>query len=285
MHTKIRIILAITLCSAIGLMAAVQADNKKKVESKSAKPLKILLINGGCCHDYAAQGTAIKKAIESKINAVVTIEYTPSQKTNARFKLYEKKDWAKGYDLVIHNECTANVKDAAYVKRILDAHRGGVPAINIHCAMHCYRWGNFRKPVKLGADNAHWFEMIGLQSSGHGPKGKIAVKYEKADHPIIKGLKDWITPPGELYNNIQIFDSATVLAQGVQTLKGGRTAKAAIVWTNIYGPKKTKIFSVSIGHTSAEIKDDNFGKLLRRGVLWATGNINPDGSAKKGVAK
>jgi len=250
-----------------------------------AQPLKILLINGGCCHDYDAQGVVIKAAIESKLQAEVKIEVTPSKKTDARFAVYESPDWAKGYDVIIHNECSANVKDPAYVKRILDAHRAGVPAVNLHCAMHSYRWGKFKKPVTLGADNAHWFEMIGLQSSGHGPKGPVDVKYEKTDHPLIKGLKDWTTPAGELYNNIQIFEGTKVLAEGIQAIEGKPTDSAAIVWTNLYGPQKTKIVSISIGHSSEEMKDENFAELLHRSVLWATDNINADGSPRSGLAK
>lgn len=248
------------------------------------KPLNVLLINGGCCHDYDAQGPVIKEIIESNLKAKVTVENTDSKKTNARFDVYENEDWAKGYDLIVHNECTANVTDRDYVKRILDAHRAGVPALNLHCAMHSYRWGNFKKAVELGGDNADWFEMIGLQSSGHGPGAPVEVTYTDVDHPITKGLRNWVTPAGELYNNIQVFDSAKVLANGAQTVNGKRSKDAAIMWTNTYGPEKTKIFSISVGHTSEEMKDENFADLLVRGVLWTTGNINDDGSAKNGLA-
>ena len=61
---------------------------------------------------------------------------------------------------MIHDECSASVTDPVYVKRILDAHRKGVPAVNLHCAMHSYRWGNIQEPVAAGADNAGWFEML-----------------------------------------------------------------------------------------------------------------------------
>ena len=269
-------IISLALCAFMAMCALIQVQ---------AKPLKVLLINGGCCHDYPAQAAIIKESVEAHLKAEVTVALSPSKKTNATFKVYESDDWAKGYDVIIHNECSANVTDKAYVKRILDAHRAGIPAVNIHCAMHSYRWGSFKKPVKIGDDNANWFEMIGLQSSGHGPKAPIDVKYEKVDHPVVKGLKDWTTPAGELYNNIQVFDSAKVLAKGSQEIKGKRGKDAAIIWTNEYGPKKTKILSMSIGHTSNEMKDENFQKLLSRSILWATGNINADGSAKNDLGK
>ena len=250
-----------------------------------AQPLKVLVVNGGCCHDYAAQAPVIQDIIESKLNAEVTIATSPSKKTDARFEVYSSDDWAKGYDVVIHNECSAKVQDPEYVHRILAAHRAGVPAVNVHCAMHSYRWGKFKEPVTLGEDNAHWFEMIGLQSSGHGPKAPVEVKYEKIDHPALKGLEDWTTAVGELYNNIQIFEGTQVLAQGSQKIEGKTIPDAAIIWTSHYGPEKTRIFSMSIGHSSEEMKDENFAELLRRGVLWAADKINPDGSPQAGLAK
>ena len=69
------------------------------------------------------RGPVLKEAIESALNAEVVIENASSKKTDATFKSYEKDDWAAHYDLIIHNECTANVTDKAYVNRILEAHK------------------------------------------------------------------------------------------------------------------------------------------------------------------
>lgn len=262
------------LASSLFLICPTFADEE-------IKPLNILLINGGCCHDYDAQGAVIEGIVESGLNAQVTVEPGSNSKTDARFKSYENENWAEGYDLIIHNECSANVKDKEYVERILKAHRGGVPCVNIHCAMHSYRWGDYKKPVTIGDDNAGWFEMIGLQSSRHGPRLPVDVKYIKDAHPITMGLEDWVTATGELYNNIQIFETATPLAKGSQTLKNGKIDEAVVVWTNLYGPKKTKTFSLSIGHTSKEMTDPNFGLLLNRGLLWCLGKLDENGKPAK----
>ena len=56
-----------------------------------------------------------------------------------RCSLYDKEDWAKQFDVVVHNECFADAKDEPYVQRITQAHQAGVPAVVIHCAMHTYR--------------------------------------------------------------------------------------------------------------------------------------------------
>lgn len=262
----------------------------------SKNPLKILLIAGGCCHDYATQTQLLKAGIEERLNAEVSIDYNPDKSTGARFKSYESADWAKGYDLIIHDECSASVTDKDYVNRILDAHRGGVPAVNLHCAMHCYRWGDFGKPVAKGADNAGWYEMIGLQSTGHGPQSPIDIKFEKVSHPAIAGLADWTTINEELYNNIQVFEGTTALARGGQLQKPRKKkeetaepeavrAESVVVWAHEYGPKKTRIFSTSLGHNNETVADARYLDLVTKGILWATGNIGADGKAAGDAAK
>jgi len=276
-----RFVLVLTTAAIAAAAAARAAD--------APRPLEVLLVAGGCCHDYATQTRLLKGGIEERIAATVTVAYSPDTSTKARFEIYEKDDWAKPYDVVIHDECSADVTDGAYVARILAAHRAGTPAVNIHCAMHCYRWGEFRKPVTPGADNAGWFEMIGLQSTSHGPQFPIAVAY--ADHPATAGLADWTTINEELYNNIQVMPSATVLARGTQVVppRDGRTGptetEAVIAWTNEYGPGKTRIFSTSLGHNNDTVGDDRYLDLVCRGLLWAAGKLAPDGSPAPGYAR
>src|SRR5689334_16048097 len=112
--------------------------------------LKALLILGGCCHDYAAQKDILKEGLEKRLNITVDLDFNPDKTTKAAFERYAKDDWAAGYDVIIHDECSADVKDVPTVERIVAAHRNGVPGINLHCAMHCYRVGNFREPVTTG---------------------------------------------------------------------------------------------------------------------------------------
>jgi type 1 glutamine amidotransferase len=266
---------------ALASWLLVQAADEKK-----SAPLKVLLVLGGCCHDYETQQKLLKAGIESRIDAVVDIEYSPSTGTDAKFPIYEKDDWAKGYDVVIHDECSASVTDAAYVNRILAAHRDGVPAVNLHCGMHSYRWGNFKEPVKAGDDNAGWYEMIGLQSTGHGPQSPITITYTDPAHPLTKGLEGWTTIDEELYNNLKIFDTAKPLATGRQIqmprVKKGETpdpnakgteVEAVVAWTNHYGPNKTRIFSTTIGHNNETVADERYLELVTRGILWATGRM------------
>lgn len=272
-------------CGLLGLVA-ITAPLTGNAADGSNKKLQILLVAGGCCHDYPEQSKLLKQGLEERINAKVTVVLSSDTSTKAIFKIYESDDWADGYDVVIHDECSANVTDKPYIDRILKAHRDGTPAVNLHCAMHSYRYGNFRAPVEIGADNAAWYEMLGVQSTGHGPKTPIDIIFEDQEHPITKGLKNWKTTNEELYNNIRIYSGTSVLVKGDQTTQPNkkelkknpeakpRKASAVVAWTNEYGPKKTRIFSTSLGHQNETVADDRYLDFVSRGVLWATGRLN-----------
>ncbi len=285
-------LLAVAVLSSLGVSCASAED----APTKSA-PFKVLVVAGGCCHDYATQSRLLKEGIESRLNADVTVDFNPEKTTKTTFEIYQSDDWADGYDVVVHDECSADVTDEAYVGRILAAHRNGTPAVNLHCAMHSYRWGDFHDPVEPGAENAGWYEMIGLQSTGHGPQFPINVTYSDTDHPITQGLEDWTTINEELYNNIRVFDGTTALASGKQTIPPnkrqlkqnpnakGRVSESVVAWTNEYGPNKTKIFSTTLGHQNETVADARYMDLVVRGLLWSTGNLTEDGKPVAAVAK
>ena len=98
--------------------------------------VKALVVSGGCCHDYALQDKVMIDALANVLPVDWTVVLQGGSGTRAKLPVYDTPDWAKGFDIVVHNECSADVDDEPFVKRIVDAHRGGVPAMVIHCAMH-----------------------------------------------------------------------------------------------------------------------------------------------------
>lgn len=48
----------------------------------------MLLVAGGCCHDYAAQTKILKNGIESRLRAHVEVTYTPDTSAKAGFDVY-----------------------------------------------------------------------------------------------------------------------------------------------------------------------------------------------------
>jgi putative membrane-bound dehydrogenase-like protein len=235
------------------------------ISATAAEPLKALLITGGCCHDYAKQHEVIAKGIQSRANVQVDVIWTDDKSTNPPLPVYDKADWAKGYDIIIHDECAASMNNKETLTRILDAHKT-IPSIQLHCAMHSFRTGEDR-----------WFKRLGLQSNSHGPQEPIAITFVDKEHPITKTLADWTTIKEELYNNVNLFD-AHPLAMGKQTVKNkdGSTkdVEYIVAWTNEKAGARS--FSTTIGHNTETVADARYLDLITRGLLWACGKLTPD---------
>jgi hypothetical protein len=278
----------VTCLLALSVLPAIAAETA---------PLKVLLITGGCCHDYKKQKDILKTGLEARANLVVEQIHVDSGSTAPPLPIYGNPDYAKGFDVVIHDECSADIKDPAVIKGVLQPHADGVPGVNLHCAMHSYRFGNYGKPVEAGADNSLWFEYVGLQSTGHGPQEPVSITFVDKMHPISLGMADWTTIKEELYNNISILGGHP-LARGKQSIPqkskdkdgkesitGTKDVETVVAWTNEYGAKKTRVFSTSIGHNNATVEDPRYLDLVTRGVLWATRHLNDDGTPAAGYGK
>jgi putative membrane-bound dehydrogenase-like protein len=226
----------------------------------SAEPIKALLITGGCCHDYAKQHEVIAKGIQSRANVQVDVIWTDDKSTNPPLPLYDNPNWAKGYDIIIHDECAASMNNKETLTRILDAHKT-IPSIQLHCAMHSFRTGEDR-----------WFKHLGLQSNSHGPQEPIAITFVDKEHAITKTLADWTTIKEELYNNVNLFD-AHPLATGKQMVKG-KAVEYVVAWTNEKAGARS--FSTTIGHNTETVADARYLDLITRGLLWACDKLTPE---------
>jgi hypothetical protein len=196
------------------------------------KPIRALLVLGGCCHDYANQKDIISKGVSKRANVEWTIAYDPDAGTKHLNPIYEKDDWSKGYDVVVHDECCADVKDLKIIDRILKPHRDGLPAVVLHCGMHCYRSAGW--PEKM----TPWFEFTGLETDHHNWQAPISIAFLDKESPITKGMADWTTIKEELYmptKTGKLLDTAHPLASGKQRRKdaaAGTMDEDTVVWTN-----------------------------------------------------
>ena len=88
--------------------------SSKTVAAEAKKPFRILLITGGCCHNYVFQAQALKEAMEKVVKrAAVDVNVVNEGGTGTQYvaPLYDDPNWAKGYDVVVHNECFADTKE------------------------------------------------------------------------------------------------------------------------------------------------------------------------------
>ena len=256
------------------LMAGVVSLVGRTPAAEPGNPIRALLVIGGCCHDYKKQQDLLMKGISARANVQWAVSYDPDTSTKHLNPIYAHDDWAKGFDVVLHDECSSDVRDPKTVDRILKPHREGLPGVIVHCGMHCYRTEGFPKSTP-------WFEFTGLASTGHGPQAPIQVSYVDKESPITKGLSDWKTINEELYNNSagKLLETAQPLARGKQMFKNKngkeRTEQHVVAWTNTYHGK-TRVFATTLGHNNGTVADARYLDLVTRGLLWSVNKLDAE---------
>ena len=280
--------LSVSVVTAVALTALANTAS-----AQDPKPLKALLIAGGCCHDYKTQKDILKKGLEARANIVVDVIFSADGSTRPPLAIYGKPEYANGYDVILHDECAADISDAAVIEGVLKPHRNGIPGVNLHCAMHSYRIGNPNEVATPGSARAMWFDYLGIQSSGHGAQLPIFITQTDKEHPINRGLADWTTINEELYNNVKVRDAAQSLARGKQILKQKKKAadgtetvtekpiEYVVNWVNNY-QDKTRVFSTTIGHNNETVADPRYLDLVTHGLLWACGKLDAQGQPLPG---
>ncbi|HKD36696.1 MAG TPA: ThuA domain-containing protein [Pirellulales bacterium] len=272
---------------AIGPFSGYARDSRA-ADAAADQPIRALLVIGGGSHDYLHQKDILVQGLTARANIHIKVAFDPANSRLHPNPVYDDPDWAKGFDVVIHDESVGGVTDLKLVDRILKPHREGLPAVVLHSGMHAYRTEGWPKAV------TPWFEFTGLQTTGHGPQFPIAVRFIDPDSPITKGLADWTTIKEELYNNAagKLLDTAHPLARGKQTVKIGpkkangddtgskangptkeRTDDNIVVWTNLYNGK-SRVFATTLGHNNETVGDPRYLDLVVRGLLWSVDRLD-----------
>lgn len=243
------------------------------------KPLRALLVTGGCCHDYGNQKAVISSGVSARANVQWTIVEEGGTGTKHEpfdQSIYHNPDWHKGYDVIVHNECFSHDTDLEYVGKFLKPHREGLPAVVIHCTMHTF-WS---------LPDDRFREFLGVMSNRHGPQHPLDVKTVNDKSPVMKGFpKDFKTGDEELYEIKKVFPTATVLATAADKKKESGAwvpteREHAVIWLNEYG--KGRVFGTTLAHNTKTMEQPAYLDLLTRGLLWSCGKLNEDGTPKAG---
>ncbi len=261
--TSSALLLAALAFGSFAIAQNQKGKNKKnqkappKKELYSGKPIKALIITGGCCHNYLYQTYALGSGVQKLANVNFEVMNVGGTGTEAQIDLYKNPKWADDYDVIIHNECFAKTTDPDYIRKVTDAHKNGTPAVVIHCAMHTYR----------DAEIDDWRQFLGVTSKRHDHQSNYPVKVVEAEHPVMKKIPaDWVTPMDELYIIEKLWPGAKALATSVS-----EKDKAAhpVVWTNEF--EGTRVVGTTYGHSDETFGDPVFIRLLANGILWAAG--------------
>lgn len=253
----------LTLIPLIALLCG--CHSTQPTTAKDPAPIKALLITGGCCHDYDAQTKLLTEGISQYANVSFDIVSEGMGEKDHVHSIFKQSGWSKGYDVVIHNECSAKLGDDVGESVAREHYDSGVGAVMIHCAFHSFR------DMKGDA----WRACLGADSRKHTHQAPVLVTFNEATHPILMGTEEFVTGDEELYLIDQVFDHSLPLATGHQ----GEVSQP-VMFANEYGPAKT--FSVTLGHNTPTFAIDEWIHIVAKGLLWSCDQLNPDGTAKTG---
>lgn len=223
-------------------------------------PINALIISGGCCHDYPAQN----KALQDLLNPLMPIHWTTvlgmTSIADGKLPFYQNPNWARGYDIVIHNECWTPDPSQPFLQQIAAPHKAGIPSMVFHCSLHSYR----------SAQADDWREFLGVTSRRHTRAHNITVKWA-ADDPITAGLPDFVTPIDELYVIEKVWPGTKAIGTAVNNLDNGFQGPNEVypvVWTKEFGAG-ARVFGTSLGHGNDTWNTNQFKELVTRGFRWA----------------
>ena len=235
--------------------------------ARSAEPLRALLITGGCCHDYQTQKKLLTEGVSARANVTWTILHEGGDSHDHMVSVYQKPDWAKGYDVVVHDECFGAITNVAFVEHIAQAHTNGTPAVVLHCTIHSYRM----------AKTDEWRKVLGVSSYAHEGNRTFQVVNLKPEHPIMIGFPaEWTDPHEELYQIKKLWPNCVLLAKGI----GVKGEEHVCVWANTCG--KGRVFGTTLGHGNVTVEQPVYLDLVTRGLLWACGKLGEDGKPLPG---
>ena len=113
-----------------------------------------------------------------------------------------------------------------------------------------------------------WDTMVGLTDrtiDGFSHDETLTVHVQNADHPITKGLSDW-EMLDETYDFRDVGEGSDVLL----TVDHPQSM-STMAWTRQY--EQPRVFNDVFGHDDQAWSNENFRKVLERGIRWVVGDI------------
>ena len=239
-------------------------------QAPASAPIRALLITGGRYHDYNGQSTILTEGISARANVQWTVFHDNGMLNDGKIEeskinaFFGNPDWSKGFDVVVYNDSFQRNATLKLVKEKLAPHLVGLPAVIIHGSVHTH--------VDLKTDE--WREFVGIRSPKHGPAQPITVNNNIApQNSIMQGFPaTWVTVKAdELYDVDEVLPTATPLAQAHDVHTG---KDYCVVWTNLYGPAKTRVFGTSLPHCNVSMETPVYLDLVTRGLLWSVNKLD-----------
>ena len=262
----------IGLCSWVLVVSPSAREEHSRggaAQTPAPPPIRGLYVTGGGFHEFVKQETILPPAVAQRARVEWTVDHTAGTSTEVLIERHKNTEWTKDFDVVLYNMSFSHVVDVPWIERLARAHHdSGVGAVILHGAVHSYR----------RAETKAWGELMGAFSMRHDSQRPMVVETVAADHPIMRGVPPkWETIPEELYELERVWPGMTPLAQSY-SVESKRTYP--VMWTNTHG--KARVFVTSLGHNTAMIANPLYLDIVSRGLLWAAGRLQQDGTPAPG---
>lgn len=228
----------------------------------AAEPvLRVLIFSGQNNHNWRETTPKLKAILESSGRFAVDVTEHPEQCTAAMLQKYDAllSNWNTFGKPAVTNWPPA--MRAAF----LDFVRSGKGFVSVHAGSSSfYDWPEYQQ-LAGGA----WK----LGQTGHGPAHEFTVKLVAENHPIMRGLTNFVTTD-ELWHRTALQPGIEILATAYSAAEWKGTGKdEPIAFTTRFGQGRS--FNLLLGHSVKGMDAAGFQQLLCRGTEWAaTGKVS-----------
>ncbi len=226
--------------------------------------IRVLLLAGANNHNWQETTESLKKVLAKNPNFAVTVTETPWDMT---------PDALASCDVVFFNWNTFGKDKREWSQPMKDAFipwvkKGGGVVIFHAGGSIFYNWPEFMSLI-----GGTW-----EKGTYHPKQQEYTVKIENVDHPITKGMKDFVTfdePWQKLSNrNPDRKMLATTTIPKAKTEKGGGGTGEPEVMAMTTELEKGRCFNLVLGHNGKSIENEGCTALILRGTEWAaTGEV------------
>lgn len=215
----------------------------------------VLWMGGSHWHDTLQTASILRRVLERTGHYYVTYSEVSSVLTRL-----------ERFDVVILNGMLDSLEPDEE-KSLLSTVHAGKPLLVLHAASACFLKPPPAKGVNPPADHPEFYKMLGGYVQRHPPFGPVSVHVKETEHPITKGLADFVIED-ELFLFTNLEADNHILLEA--THKGER---CPVSWTRRWGDGR--VFHLALGHNHKAATHASFQQLMVQGLDWLSLNPSP----------